>query len=59
MTLALECGLQFPSVSTLLELVYNFKHLERKQFHNIVKGDSTLFKKFKETAKYSFAKWDK
>jgi len=39
--------------------VYNFKHLERKQFHNIVKGDFRLFKKFKETAKYSFAKWDK
>jgi len=38
-----------------LKLVCNLKHLLCKQFHRIIKGEST-FLKFKKSAKYSWAK---
>jgi len=39
--------------------LHQLKHLSCKQFHEIVKGDSTFFRKFKKSAKYSWAKEDK
>jgi len=45
----------FPNetVSDLLKLVCNFKHLSCNKFYNIVTGDFTFLKKFKETGIYS------
>ena len=46
----------FDSVASILKLVYNFNAVTCNQFYDIVKADSTLLKKVKETAKYSWAK---
>ena len=46
----------FGSFASILRLVYNFNDVTRNQFYDIVKADSTLLKKVKETAKYSWAK---
>ena len=45
----------FDAVASILKLVYNFKDVTCNQFYDIVKADSTLLKKVKETAKYSWA----
>jgi len=51
------------SFSSQLKLVCNFKHLTCKQFHNIVKGDSTFLRNLRKpqnihgrnrTSKYGF-----
>ena len=46
----------FDSVASILKLVYNFNDVTSNQFYDIVKADSTLLNKVKETAKYSWAK---
>ena len=50
----------FDSVASILKLVYNFNDITCNQFYDIVKADSTVYttllKKVKETAKYSWAK---
>ena len=46
----------FDSVASILKLVYNFSDVACNKFNDIVKADSTLLKKVKETAKYSWAK---
>ena len=46
----------FDSVASILKLVCNFKDVMCNQFYDIVKADSTLLKKVKEIAKYSWAK---
>ena len=46
----------FDSLASILKLVYNFNDVTCNQFYDIVKADSTLLKKVKETAKYSWAK---
>jgi len=46
-------------VSSLLKLLCTLKHLSGKQFHNIVKGDSTFLRTLRKLAKYSWAKQNK
>ena len=46
------------SICNILKVMYNSNHISCKQFYDDVKVDSSLLKKVKGTAKYSWAQSD-